>query len=597
MSDLKPHPACAAFPMMSPAELDELASDIEENGLVEPIVIHQGQILDGRNRLAACELAHVEPEFREYEGLEGELVAWVLSKNVHRRHLSPSQRAAVAAELATLTRGPNRKTDNTGQLAGVPTQAEAAAQLQIGERSVRRAVAVRDADPVLHEQVKSGAVTVASAERTIRERAREAAAPDLDPQYLEDRAREAAAVAAELALEDARTVSDTDVEFDLPTCRICGCTDDDCVTCSVAQGEPCFWVEDPEGQHLCSRCAAELNARDLVEKLAEVEGLPGAPVATERVRRLVASPEGETWDLAVQAATRLGLLRVDGQALVRLGVNDDHEPDDADAGPEPAQAAPAAAPELVVTRDQIYREERDRRRAEAQARKETRNRELTATASAAAVEVSGLDLRLCDVADLLADPGLTNSAELIHADPPWSYDRADRNGAADGHYDLLSMADIARHLDAAYDLALPDARLLLWVTDPLLAEWFAASSAMRWRFVSAGGWVKTGRPGIGAHWRGDHEPLLMYVKGTPRRPERLLSNGHAGPRTEHSEKPEGWLSELVGGLTGPGALVVDLYAGRAPLLRACGSADRRYVGAEIDPDRRALALAAAARLP
>jgi DNA modification methylase len=153
------------------------------------------------------------------------------------------------------------------------------------------------------------------------------------------------------------------------------------------------------------------------------------------------------------------------------------------------------------------------------------------------------------------------------------------------------MDDIVRHLDAAYDLALDDARLLVWCVDTHLAEWFeAAAGKLRWRYVSAGGWVKTGRPGYGHHWRGDHEPLLMYVKGRPPMPADVVSNGHAAPRDEHSEKPTTWLRQLVGSLTTPGALVVDLYAGRAPLARACRDTGRPYVGAEIDSERYAFAV-------
>lgn len=38
-------------------------------------------------------------------------------------------------------------------------------------------------------------------------------------------------------------------------CRICGCTDYDCLRCTEATGEPCWWVESD----LCSRCAAEIE--------------------------------------------------------------------------------------------------------------------------------------------------------------------------------------------------------------------------------------------------------------------------------------------------------------------------------------------------
>src|SRR5262245_17816598 len=95
------HPACLAFPMLPDAELQELADDIKLRGLLNPVVLHQGQVLDGRNRLAACELAGVAPRFTEWSG-GGSPVEWVLATNLIRRHLTASQRAVVALDLLPL---------------------------------------------------------------------------------------------------------------------------------------------------------------------------------------------------------------------------------------------------------------------------------------------------------------------------------------------------------------------------------------------------------------------------------------------------------------------------------------------------------------
>src|SRR5262249_10439556 len=95
------HPACLAFPLLGDAELQELADDIKLRGLLQPIVVFRGQVLDGRNRLAACEMAGVDPRFTEWSG-GGSPVEWVVSTNLHRRHLSASQRAVVALDLLPL---------------------------------------------------------------------------------------------------------------------------------------------------------------------------------------------------------------------------------------------------------------------------------------------------------------------------------------------------------------------------------------------------------------------------------------------------------------------------------------------------------------
>ena len=94
------HPACTIFPQLPDDELRELADDIAANGLRNPVVLFQGKILDGRNRYLACELAGVKPRFSEFQG--DDPIGWVVSQNLHRRHLTASQRAVVAFDLLPL---------------------------------------------------------------------------------------------------------------------------------------------------------------------------------------------------------------------------------------------------------------------------------------------------------------------------------------------------------------------------------------------------------------------------------------------------------------------------------------------------------------
>jgi ParB-like chromosome segregation protein Spo0J len=95
------HPACLLFPKLTGPALDELAADIKDQGLIEPIVLLDGQVLDGKNRLAACQIAGVNPRFVKWDGL-GSPIEWVISTNLIRRHLTPSQRAAIAHDLLPL---------------------------------------------------------------------------------------------------------------------------------------------------------------------------------------------------------------------------------------------------------------------------------------------------------------------------------------------------------------------------------------------------------------------------------------------------------------------------------------------------------------
>ena len=96
---LKPHPVADAFPVLEGIELQQLTDDIRAHGLLEPIVVHEGMILDGRNRQHACELAGVEPRYEEWVSNGRTPLEFVVAKNLHRRHLTVAQRAVIALQL------------------------------------------------------------------------------------------------------------------------------------------------------------------------------------------------------------------------------------------------------------------------------------------------------------------------------------------------------------------------------------------------------------------------------------------------------------------------------------------------------------------
>lgn len=85
---------------MQDQEFADLKRDIQENGLLEEIWLHpDGRIIDGRNRYMACVDLGIRPEYRTWNDDEGSLVLFVLSLNLHRRHLTSGQKAAIALEI------------------------------------------------------------------------------------------------------------------------------------------------------------------------------------------------------------------------------------------------------------------------------------------------------------------------------------------------------------------------------------------------------------------------------------------------------------------------------------------------------------------
>lgn len=96
------HPYAQLFPAIDGDDFQQLVEDIRENGLYEPITLLDGAILDGRNRYRACEAAGVTPRYETFQGDSTAALHYVLSKNIHRRHLTSSQRAVLALEIEPL---------------------------------------------------------------------------------------------------------------------------------------------------------------------------------------------------------------------------------------------------------------------------------------------------------------------------------------------------------------------------------------------------------------------------------------------------------------------------------------------------------------
>lgn len=173
------HKFSGLFPLMAERELADLAADIKANGLREPVVMFEGQILDGRNRYRACELAGVQCRFTEYDG--DDPLGFVVSLNLHRRHLDAGQRAGIAVDVmamfeeqARLRQSPTYRalSPNLDEVTGRSDE-QAGAMFGVSRGYVAEAKRLKQEHPDLFDALKAGTMTLQDIKRALKEGSRE----------------------------------------------------------------------------------------------------------------------------------------------------------------------------------------------------------------------------------------------------------------------------------------------------------------------------------------------------------------------------------------------------------------------------------------
>jgi hypothetical protein len=205
---LSVHPVCAIFPTMNPGDLIDLQNDIQEHGLLNPVIVHEGQVVDGRNRLNACLNANIDPVMQEWRDIykgQQSLPDWIWSINVERRHLTDDQRVAAKVQFdgwKQQQEAKQRQLESGGQQGkygldggrgrkkplvtnsaqGVfdaiaqpvqPQRAPAvrtqiATQLHVSEYKAQQALNAQKANPELLKKVSSGALTLKQAAKAAK---------------------------------------------------------------------------------------------------------------------------------------------------------------------------------------------------------------------------------------------------------------------------------------------------------------------------------------------------------------------------------------------------------------------------------------------
>jgi ParB-like chromosome segregation protein Spo0J len=159
--ELRYHRFVELFPRMVEEDFEQFKKDIAINGLYIPILVLKDTdlIIDGRHRYEACVAAGIEPKIEYFSENDNRVLLTIVSLNSRRRYLSESQRAAVAAELASLIREDTLK------------QIREAAEkyLNIGSRTVEAAKTIKTLFPETWESIRLGEITVADAYKVCKE--------------------------------------------------------------------------------------------------------------------------------------------------------------------------------------------------------------------------------------------------------------------------------------------------------------------------------------------------------------------------------------------------------------------------------------------
>ena len=171
---MKIHPVASLFPPMNEQQLKILTEDIKAQGLQQAIVIQTDTLLDGRNRLAACKLAGIEPKFIEYKG--DNPVAFIAGANLKRRDLTINQKIAIGIDLEPYFAAEAKKRILKGKadpVGTVPTGSGrsrdlAADLVGVSGKTISRAKAIKKASPARFEKIRQGKMTIAKARREIK---------------------------------------------------------------------------------------------------------------------------------------------------------------------------------------------------------------------------------------------------------------------------------------------------------------------------------------------------------------------------------------------------------------------------------------------
>jgi hypothetical protein len=163
LSGYEAHSLAKMFPPMSESDRMELLADIKQNGLINDIVLHEEQVLDGLNRQAICLELGVPPRYKQFADLNPKMTPfdYVVAQNFKRRHLTPSQKSELAATFVEMRQADPQSANlrSTGK-----ASKEIAKLAGVSPRSIEHAIKVRhNGTAPLLQAVKDGDIAVSAA--------------------------------------------------------------------------------------------------------------------------------------------------------------------------------------------------------------------------------------------------------------------------------------------------------------------------------------------------------------------------------------------------------------------------------------------------
>lgn len=156
---MEAHKFADIFPMIEGNELEVLKNDIKEHGILNPIILYEDQILDGRNRFKACSEIGIEPKFETYKGTKP--LEFVISLNLKRRHLTQSQSGVIALDVLPMLEEEAKKRmadGGRGDKIVTPSKSreDASKMFNVGTTYIQQAKKLKETNPELLEEVRSG---------------------------------------------------------------------------------------------------------------------------------------------------------------------------------------------------------------------------------------------------------------------------------------------------------------------------------------------------------------------------------------------------------------------------------------------------------